>query len=118
MSPCVDLRVYGIPCTWTMIFQKVLSFFSSNCLACTSFHSEPILNGYLVLEDLNKSYVHPCILDVKIGTRTYCTFLSFFLSFFTHLKGTERLHRKSSGTTACVSPPLPALSGCVCVACA
>ena len=79
MSPCVDLRVYGIPCTWTMIFQRVLSFFSSNCLACTSFHSEPILNGYLVLEDLNKSYVHPCILDVKIGTHTYCTFLSFFL---------------------------------------
>lgn len=33
------------------------------------------MNGYLVLEDLNKSYVHPCILDVKIGTRTYCTFL-------------------------------------------
>ena len=94
-----------------MIFQKVLNFFSSNGLACTSFHSEPILNGYLVLEDLNKSYVHPCILDVKIGTRTYCT----FLSFFSHPKGTERLHRKSSGTTACVSPPLPALSMDVCM---
>ena len=79
-----------------MIFQKVLNFFSSNDLFCTSFHSEPILNGYLVLEDLNQSYVHPCILDVKIGTRTYCT--SFLLSF-THLNWMEHLHRKSCGIT-------------------
>ena len=79
-----------------MIFQKVLNFFSSNDLFCTSFHSEPILNGYLVLEDLNQSYVHPCILDVKFGTRTCCT--SFLLSF-THLNWMEHLHRKSCGIT-------------------
>ena len=77
MRNCVDLRVYGIHCIWTMISQKVLNISSSSCLFWASFSSEPILNGYLVLEDLNKSYVHPCILDVKIGTRTYCTFHSY-----------------------------------------
>ena len=80
MSPCVDLRVYDIPYTLIMIFQKDLNFFSSNGLFCTSFHSEPILNGYLALEDLNQSYVQPCFFPAKFGTRTYCT--SFLFSFF------------------------------------
>ncbi|KAK8820367.1 hypothetical protein WA577_006431 [Blastocystis sp. JDR] len=27
--------------------------------------------GYLILEDLNRYYRYPCILDIKLGTRTY-----------------------------------------------
>ena len=27
---------------------------------------------YLVLADLNATYEYPCILDMKLGTRTYC----------------------------------------------
>ena len=35
---------------------------------------------YLVLADLNATYEYPCILDMKLGTRTYCIiFGTFFI---------------------------------------
>ena len=35
--------------------------------------------GYIILDDLNKSYMNPCILDIKLGTRTYCIITSCVL---------------------------------------
>ena len=33
---------------------------------------------YLVMQDLNASYKYPCILDMKLGTRTYRRYCSIF----------------------------------------
>ena len=50
-------------------------------------HSRNVsLSGfYLVMQDLNASYKRPCILDMKLGTRTY----RMYYSILSHRKAME-----------------------------